>query len=78
MKLKENWVTEKIKNCYQPESEWIFKSDESWDYSYAQFVNNKIYVYPHGNHDDFEFDTIKEAHEYLISVGSESPWEEVC
>jgi hypothetical protein len=40
-------------------------------------VNNKLYVYPNGDEEDFEFDSIEEAHAYLLSVGSESPWEEV-
>ena len=38
--------------------------------------NGKAYAFPHGGFDCEEFDTIDEAHAYLIERGSESPFEE--
>ena len=76
LKLKENWRMAKADNCYDPECDWIFQADESWDYAYVQFVKGKIFVYPHGHHEDFLVDSIEEAHACLLKNGSESPWEE--
>jgi hypothetical protein len=36
-----------------------------------------VAAFPHGGLQCRVFDTIEEAHAYLLSVGSESPWEEV-
>lgn len=38
---------------------------------------DNVGAYPHGGRDCRVFDTIEEAHAYLIASGSESPWEEV-
>lgn len=76
LKLKENWIMAKEDSCYDPECDWIFQADESWDYAYVQLVKGKIFVYPHGHHEDFLVNSIEEAHAYLLSVNSESPWEE--
>ena len=80
LKLRDGWKIGKMNNCYEGSGEWVYLDlqDASWEYAYAQFVNNKLYVYPNGDEEDFEFDSIEEAHAYLLSVGSESPWEESC
>jgi hypothetical protein len=79
LRLKQGWTTGKNDN-YNSKSDWIFKVGEDWQYAYVLLVNSKIFAYPHGLDsypDSFEFDSTEDAHAYLISVGSESPWEEV-
>jgi hypothetical protein len=78
LKLRKGWTIGKNDN-YNSKSDWIFKVGEDWQYAYALLVNNKIFAYPHGLDsypDSFEFDSIEDAHAYLIESGSESPWEE--
>ena len=48
--------------------------------SFAEFnhVSNRYWAYPFGDIvDALAFRTIRSVHNYLISQGSESPWEEV-
>ena len=79
LQLKEGWEIGKrfkLKEAWEdPLPDWVYPASKNWESAYAQFVDNKVYVYPHGEYDHFEFDSIKDAHAYLISVGSESPWE---
>ena len=80
LRIKSGWTVGKNGN-FNSKSDWIFKENEGWEYAYILLVNNKIFAYPHGLDsypDSFDFNSIEEAHAYLISVGSESPWEEVC
>jgi hypothetical protein len=35
-----------------------------------------VWASANGGHDSVRCESIEEAHEYLLSVGSESPWEE--
>jgi hypothetical protein len=79
LKLREGWQIGKMNGCPKGSGEWVGADfgGASWEYAYAQLVNNRVYAYPDGDQEDFEFDTIEEAHAYLLSVGSESPWEEV-
>ena len=77
LKLREGWETGKTDKCYNPELVWVYKEGENWESAYAQFMDEKVYVYPDGDGEDFEFNSIEDAHAYLLSVGSESPWEEV-
>ena len=37
-----------------------------------------VWVHRNGKGDSRKFKTIEEAHAYLLSVGSKSPWEVVC
>jgi hypothetical protein len=77
LKLRKGWKTYKD-DCtctyiYAPEeglgsSRWYVDMDPD---------GQNVCAYPHGGWEDFEFDSIEEAHAYLLSVGSESPWEEV-
>lgn len=76
LRLKQGWTVGKDDN-YNP-FDWIFKVGEDWQYAYVLLANSKVIAYPHGLNsfpDHFEFDSIEDAHAYLISVGSESPWE---
>jgi hypothetical protein len=79
LKLREGWQIGKMDDCYKGSGEWVWADfyGASWEYAYAKLVNNKVYAYPNGDQEDFEFDSIEEAHAYLLSVGSESPWEVV-
>lgn len=38
-------------------------------------LNGRVHAFPHGGGSYCGFGTEQEAHEYLLSVGSESPWE---
>jgi hypothetical protein len=78
LKVREGWKIEKMYNPYRKGHERIYREGESWGHAYALIESKGIYVYPNGGMNDFEFDSIEEAHAYLLSVGSESPWEEVC
>ena len=77
LKLRDGWEIGKTDKCYKPECDWVYLAGENWESAYAQFMDEKVYVYPNGEREDFEFDSIEDAHAYLISVGSESPWEVV-
>ena len=78
LRLRKGWTVGKDGNYNSEFFDWIFKVGEDWQYAYVLLVNSKIVAYPHGLNsfpDHFEFNSIEEAHAYLISVGSESPWE---
>ncbi len=79
LKLRKGWKISKFNNCYKGSGEWVLADfyGASWECAYAQIVNNRVYAYPNGDQEDVEFNTIEEAHAYLLSVGSESPWEQV-
>ena len=74
-----NRITEikKMNNPYRGDHEWIHPEGEDWERAYALLESKGVYVYPNGGSDDFEFDSIEQAHACLLSVGSESPWEEM-
>lgn len=75
LKLRDGWKTCETDHCiyiYAPEglrfsAEWYVDMDPD---------TGIVYAYPDGGSDGFKFGTIEEAHAYLLSVGSESPWEE--
>ena len=82
LKLREGWKIAEMNDSdkgFCRRGEWVYLDlqDASWEYAYAQLVNNRVFAYPNGDQEDFEFDSIEEAHAYLINVGSESPWEVV-
>jgi hypothetical protein len=79
LKLREGWQIGEMNDCDESCGEWVYADfyGASWECAYAQIVNNRVYAYPNGDQEDVEFNTIEEAHAYLLSVGSESPWEEV-
>lgn len=48
------------------------------DYSGTAQGSQSVYVRPGGGHRNVKWcDTLEEAHEYLLQMGSESPWEVV-
>lgn len=83
LKLREGWVEDDDGSCiliYPPGGRYLnaYAAVVPWDTS----VDSYVVVYPHGKmhvkkHDlgGRRFKTVKDAHEYLIRVGSESPWE---
>ena len=76
MKLRDGWKTLNTDYCT-----YLYAPDEStsgskW-YVEIYHINKDIYAYPNGGRESVGFDTIEEAHEYLINEGSESPWEVV-
>ena len=78
LRIKSGWTIGKNGNYNSKSFDWIFKVGEDWQYAYVLLVDSKIIAYPHGLNsfpDHFEFNSIEEAHAYLLSVGSESPWE---
>jgi len=81
LKLNEGW--EVGDNGFHP-CEWIFPAGEDYRYSLAAIHGDgSVTAFPFGDStdgrdlDEVRFPTVQEAHEYLLSVGSESPWEEV-
>jgi hypothetical protein len=52
------------------------KPTTCWSY-YVDLDADMVAAFPHGGFQCRVFDTIEEAHAYLIESGSESPWEEV-
>lgn len=79
LKLKEGWIETsagfEVANgrawCKPSEDETDGTDDFIRDYGHGAF-----YAFPHGLDDFQECATLEEAHEYLISQGSESPFEE--
>jgi hypothetical protein len=74
LKLKQGWQTHKTDRCaylYAPGED---VTGINW---YVDIDKNGVCAYPHAGPDSVCFDTIEKAHEYLLSVGSESPWEEI-
>lgn len=78
LRLREGWQSVKTETMT-----WLFPpkaTTTSFDfYAYVDVDVNDIQVaaYPHGGYQEQLFDTIEEAHAYLIEKGSESPWEVV-
>ena len=80
LKLNEGW--EVGDNGFHP-CEWIFPTGKDYRYSLAALhADGSATAYPFGNSpdnsdlDEVRFPTAEEAHAYLLSVGSESPWRE--
>jgi hypothetical protein len=76
LKLRDGWKTLNTDYCtylYAPDEN---TSGSKW-YVEIYHINKDIYAYPNGGRESVGFDTIEEAHEYLINEGSESPWEVV-
>jgi hypothetical protein len=42
--------------------------------AFVSFVDTQVRAYPHGGSEFEEFDSLAEAHDYLLRVGSESPF----
>jgi hypothetical protein len=55
---------------------YIYPPPEIGTEYFVDMDSESIWVYPNGNQKSYRFDTLKEAHEYLLYVDSESPWEE--
>jgi hypothetical protein len=76
LKLREGWQTLNTDYCA-----YLYAPDEStsgskW-YVDMGLDGQNVHAYPNGGRESVGFDTIEEAHAYLIESGSESPWEEV-
>jgi hypothetical protein len=55
---------------------YIYPPPEIGTEYFVDMNSESIWAYPNGGRHRIRFDSIKEAHEYLIESGSESPWEE--
>jgi hypothetical protein len=78
LKLRKGWKTYKADDYAYT---YLYAPEEGLD-SPRWYVNmdpdgQNVCAYPHGGWESVEFDTIEEAHAYFLSVGSDSPWEEV-
>ena len=75
LKLREGWqsVTVVATTYLWPPEE--IATSNGW---YVDLTATEVAAYPHGELQAQVFNTIEEAHAYLIESGSESPWEEVC
>jgi hypothetical protein len=76
LKVREGWKTYKANDCT-----YLCPPEEGLG-NLAYYVDmdpggQSIWAYPNGGHESVGFDTIEDAHKYLIKEGSESPWEEV-
>ena len=72
--LRKGWQTLNTDYCtylYAPDES---TSSSGW-YVEMNHGNKDISAYPNGGRESVGFDTIEEAHAYLIESGSESPWE---
>jgi hypothetical protein len=79
MSLRSGWKTS---NPYPSGWRWFHRVGEDWSSPYAVDTGGgrgggRVFAYANGNSPQREFPTVREAHAYLLSVGSESPWEEV-
>jgi hypothetical protein len=76
LKLRDGWQAFTTEHgdtyLYSPD-----KPTTSWNY-HVDIDADMVAAFPHGGLQCRVFDTIEEAHAYLLSVGSESPWEESC
>ena len=73
MSLRSGWKT-----SYPSGWRWFHRVGEDWSSPYAVDTGGgRVFAYANGNSPQREFPTVREAHAYLLSVGSESPWEEV-
>jgi hypothetical protein len=77
LKLREGWKTWET-DCsiyfYPP---WTSPKFGPFWYVYMDLNAKIVYAYPNGGNDSFKCKSTEEAHAYLLSVGSKSPWEEV-
>jgi hypothetical protein len=86
IKLRDGWTLDDDGHCV-----WIHLDGDHYLNAYAIVVTDDESVvyfaaYPHGGKKRTELPTLggkrcntaEEAHTYLVSAGSESPWEEVC
>ena len=73
LRLRDGWRI--AANCWNAKTDWLFRDNENWHHAYAQFTDGKVYVYPYGSSKCFEFNSLAEAHAYLLKVSSQSPWE---
>jgi len=82
MMLRSGW---KASIGYPSSWRWFHRAEDNWDAPYAVDTGDgQVFAWANG----FQratgasqrqaFSTVREAHAYLVSVGSESPWEEVC
>ena len=77
LKVREGWETYKADDCPRTYLHSPDKPTTSWNYHVAMGAD-LVAAFPHGGLQCRMFDTIEEAHAYLIESSSESPWEEVC
>jgi len=79
LKLREGWVEDDDGSCvllYPSGGHHLdaYAAVVPWDMG----VDSWVAAYPHGDARYCRvFDTIEEAHAYLLQMGSESPWEMV-
>lgn len=53
-----------------------FASTDSPGGHFVTIMGGHVEAWPHGGVDGYAYmDTIEQAHEHLLSVGSDSPWE---
>lgn len=79
LKLRQGWqsvTTSGVTYLYPPEE---ITTSVGWymDYLDTQDDEKEIAAYPNGGREYRIFSDMLEAHKYLISVRSKSPWEEV-
>ena len=77
LKLREGWKTLNTDYCTYLYAPGESTSGCKWHVE-MNHSDKDIYAYPNGVRESVGFDTIEEAHAYLIASGSESPWEESC
>ena len=74
LKLREGW---EVSVDFSTGWNWIHRTGGDVDDSFAACSPGGLVIaYPFGNGEleDCKFDSIEQAHEYLLSVGSQSPW----
>jgi hypothetical protein len=75
--LRKGWKTFETDCCiyfYAPEG---LTFGSGW-YADIDRDTGSVSASADGGHDSVRCESIEEAHEYLLSVGSESPWEAPC
>lgn len=74
MMLRDGW---KASIGYPSGWRWFHRVEDNWDVPYAVDTGDgRVFAWAHGVSPWHIFSTVREAHAYLISSGSESPWEE--
>ena len=74
LKLREGW---EVFTDYPTVFQWIHRTGDDVDDSFAACdADGCVIAYPFGGREleDCKFDSIEEAHAFLIASGSESPW----
>lgn len=76
LKLKEGW---EIREDWGTEKRWVLPTGGDLGRAYAVIeFNREVRVFPFGKNLETNFvGTVEQAHEYLLNVGSDSPWEEI-